>query len=64
MRRLTVARASGGWQVVEEHNARVVRTVTYTDWHRVERALHYFERAGDPAFLDLWAETSGTTSPA
>jgi len=39
-RRIIVTRAAKlGWEVREERDDRVVRLVTYTDWHRVERAL-------------------------
>jgi hypothetical protein len=39
-RRIIVTRgATQGWEVREERDDRVVRLVTYTDWHRVERAL-------------------------
>jgi hypothetical protein len=31
-----------GWEVREEQDNTVVRNVHYTDWHRVERALHVF----------------------
>jgi len=52
MRRLTVTRAAQGWQLTEVQDAHVVREVTYTDWHRVERAIKVFERAADPATID------------
>lgn len=42
-RRATVTRAQDGWIYREEADARVVRQVTYTDWHRVERAMRTFE---------------------
>jgi hypothetical protein len=42
-RRATVTRAEGGWLFKEEDDTRIVRQVTYTDWHRVERALREFE---------------------
>ena len=42
-RRATVTRAEGGWLFREEDDTRLVRQVTYTDWHRVERALRTFE---------------------
>jgi hypothetical protein len=51
-RRVTVTRAARqGWVVSEERGDRVVRRVTYTDWHRVERALglHRAGRAADEA---------------
>ncbi len=28
-----------GWELSEEANRRPVRTVRYSDWHRVERAI-------------------------
>lgn len=38
--RFTVTGArSGGWELIVEQDSRVVRRVSYTDWHRVERAL-------------------------
>ena len=48
-RRATVTRAHDGWLFKEEDEARLVRQVTYTDWHRVERAIRSFEvvPAGD-----------------
>jgi len=42
-RRATVTRAHEGWLYREEADARLVRQVTYTDWHRVERAIRAFE---------------------
>ncbi len=29
---------TGGWELAEDRDQRRVRTVKYTDWHRVERA--------------------------
>jgi len=31
-----------GWDVREEQDDRVLRQVSYSDWHRVERALNSF----------------------
>ena len=36
---LRVAAGSAGWELSEETNHRTIRTVRYTDWHRVERAI-------------------------
>ena len=41
--RCTVTRTTEGWQVREE-DSHVVRQATYTDWHRVERAVARFDR--------------------
>jgi hypothetical protein len=41
--RITITRTDVGWDVQEERDRLVVHAVTYTDWHRVERALQVFE---------------------
>ncbi len=46
-RRFTVTVTTAGWAVREERDSHIVRTITYTDWHRVERAMQRFERAAD-----------------
>lgn len=51
--RFTVTRGEIGWDVREERDSRVVRRATYTDWHRVERALRVFEVAADLAVPPL-----------
>jgi hypothetical protein len=54
-RRVTVTITPEGWAVREEKDSQVVRSVVYTDWHRVERAIDLFEREIDgssPARLD------------
>jgi len=45
--RVVVTRGLVGWDVREEQDSRVVRQVTYTDWHRVERAMQAFEMRAD-----------------
>jgi len=47
--RAVVTRTSKGWDFREEHDDRVVRERTFTDWHRVERAMQLFERRNDEA---------------
>jgi len=47
IRRATVSRADGGWLFREEADTRLIRQVTYTDWHRVERAIRAFEMTMD-----------------
>jgi hypothetical protein len=42
-KRFTITRGTSGWDVKEERDSQVVRTVTYTDWHRVERAIQVFQ---------------------
>ena len=43
--RMTIVPAKSGWEVRQERDGRVVKLVTYLDWHRVERALMLFELA-------------------
>jgi tRNA A37 N6-isopentenylltransferase MiaA len=44
MRRLVVRRAERrGWDVLEDIDNHVVRSVHCDDWHRVERMLQVFE---------------------
>jgi hypothetical protein len=38
VRRFSIAVTTSGWEVREERDAQVVRSVHYQDWHRVERA--------------------------
>ena len=47
--RVVVTRSPQGWDFKEEHDNLVVREKTYTDWHRVERAMQAFERRADAA---------------
>lgn len=47
-RQVTVSRGARGWEVCERQDDRVVRVSYYTDWHRVERALHVFELRNKP----------------
>ena len=42
--RLTVTRHSTGWEIREECDSEVVKTMTIHDWHRVERAVREFDR--------------------
>jgi hypothetical protein len=42
-RRFEVDRApEEGWRIREQHDAQIVRQVTYGDWHRVELAIRGF----------------------
>jgi hypothetical protein len=51
-KRFTVTRIAAGWEIREELDSQVVRTVSYMDWHRVERALERFKRQGRPGDAD------------
>lgn len=35
-------RGREGWEVQDVQDDRVLKQITYTDWHRVERALDVF----------------------
>jgi hypothetical protein len=44
-RRFTISDLGGaGWEVRDEQNNRVIWSMRYTDWHRVERARMAFAR--------------------
>jgi len=42
--RVTITRSQAGWDVRQERDDTIVRSVNYSDWHRVERALQLFDR--------------------
>ena len=46
--RVVVTRGAVGWDLREEYDNHVIRQATYTDWHRVERAMMVFERREGP----------------
>ena len=50
--RVIVTRGTKGWELKEELDNRVVRETTYTDWHRVERAVRAFELRADAPDAD------------
>ena len=56
VRRFTILPASSGWDVGEEHDDELVRTVRYHDWHRVERAMLAFARAAVSLEQQGWKE--------
>jgi len=43
--RMTIVSTQTGWEVRQERDGRLIKLVTYLDWHRVERALQLFELA-------------------
>jgi hypothetical protein len=43
IRRFTIRdTGTSGWQVLDEQDSKVVKSVLYDDWHRVERAKAAF----------------------
>jgi hypothetical protein len=57
-KRFTISEAgSEGWEVRVEQDSRVVRRVTYTDWHRVERAVLMMSRQVSELEDSGWLQT-------
>ena len=46
-----------GWEVREEQDSRVISSVRYTDWHRVERARMAFADQALTLQLSGWQES-------
>jgi len=42
LKKFTISHDQQGWEVSEEEDSRLVLSVRYKDWHRVERAIHTF----------------------
>ena len=56
-RRFTITDAGiTGWEVREEQDSQVVKSVLYTDWHRVERARMSFMRTAETLAMAGWTE--------
>jgi hypothetical protein len=45
-----------GWEVSEEEDSRVVLSVRYRDWHRVERAMQMFADKATSLRQRGWAD--------
>lgn len=41
-RKFSITGVGGRWEVRDEQDDRILKAVRYTDWHRVECALHMF----------------------
>ena len=58
IRRFTITSAENeGWEVREEQNSQVIRSVRITDWHRVERARMHFAREAQTLEHAGWVES-------
>ena len=58
-RRFTITHLpSVGWDVREEQDSRVLRSVVYHDWHRVERASLTFSLEAQSLLQSGWVETT------
>jgi len=49
-------RQAFGWEVYEEEDSRVILTVRYRDWHRVERAIRTFASKAASLRKHGWTE--------
>jgi hypothetical protein len=57
-RRFTITNAAtAGWEVREEQDSRVIWSMRYTDWHRVERARMAFAREAATLARAGWKES-------
>jgi hypothetical protein len=43
-----------GWELTEKANGQPIRTVQYSDWHRVERAISMILLQADALEQDGW----------
>lgn len=56
-RRFTIRdTGTSGWQVLDEQDARIVKSVLYDDWHRVERAMAAFAAEASMLQKAGWVE--------
>jgi hypothetical protein len=46
----------GGWDVAEEEDSRIVVSVRYLDWHRVERAMRTFATKAESLREHGWSD--------
>ena len=57
-KRFTISDAdSSGWEVREEEDSQILRSIRYTDWHRVERARMSFAREAASLADAGWKES-------
>ena len=54
-RLFSIRDTTAGWELIEAANHRTVRTVSYTDWHRVERAIALIEIDAVALERDGWS---------
>jgi hypothetical protein len=60
IRRFTISEEHGGWRVSEEEDSRLVLSVCYKDWHRVERAMQTFANKAKSLRERGWADQIDT----
>ena len=58
-RRFIIQRSpASGWDVRDEQDSRVLRAMSYRDWHRVERARDAFAREAAALEENGWTDYS------
>lgn len=55
-RRYSISPTETGWEVREERDSKVVKKVSYQDWHRVERARRSITIELDNLQQEGWSE--------
>ena len=61
IRRFTINQEDDGWRICEEEDSRLVLSVRYRDWHRVERAMQTFASKAKSLRECGWADHIVTT---
>ena len=65
VRRFTIRdTGTSGWQVLDEQDAKVVKSVLYDDWHRVERARAAFALEAATLREAGWTESDANSQRA
>lgn len=63
-RRFTVSASdSGGWELQVTQDRAVVLHRSYSDWHRLERAMSAIEREMSELLANGWRVTEGPSDP-
>ena len=55
-KKFTISQEREGWRVREEEDSRLVLSVRYRDWHRVERAIETFANKAQSLQQHGWAD--------
>jgi hypothetical protein len=55
-KKFTISQVREGWRVCEEEDSRLVLSVRYKDWHRVERAIETFANKAKSLQQHGWAD--------
>jgi hypothetical protein len=55
-KKFTISHDQQGWEISEEEDSRLVLSVRYKDWHRVERAMQTFADKAKSLRQRGWAD--------